>query len=112
MQNFCDLKKDISLKQRRLYELKPVLDSPKDTIKYEQIDRIECEILHDEEAIEVSEHLENVQSTHEEVGRISSPKHVRRKQKLSQSNEKLRCNICGRFLSNNGSLKRHTDRVG
>ena len=118
LKNFCDLKKDLSSKQNRLYEDEPIFE-PLFKVDPADYEAIVVEALEDEGTMGISEvffgdfHSDETisVSTKSRTKQALSTPSVTPSMKKSQLKEKLFCNECGISLANNISLKRHIDRV-
>ena len=116
---FYHFKKDLSLKQQRLYELLPF--QPKELPTQEKLTNQQGE--EEFTAVEGLEDviLEHVRKEQIQVTTRISPEARRkpRKQKIEKAiveivlvkDEKFHCNDCGIYVANNVSLKRHYERV-
>lgn len=118
LRNFCDLKKDLSLKQQQLYgilELAPVYVASlkDDALDGEEITFVEAldDAVLEQGGLEAFTLISEANS--DELQTSVATRKTRRKQLLDTTTdkEKLHCDECGIFLASNISLRRHVDRI-
>lgn len=133
LKNFYHLKKDLSLKQKRLYDFLPINFSFKQEVNKEPTDYDEAVVIEALDDVLLGSDLHPQENSTNgnlyvplDVPVIIQPhttatktKRTPRKptievvavEKCSLLKEKFQCNECGIFVSSNISLKRHVERV-
>lgn len=123
LKKFQLFKRDLNIKQHRLYELIPsgvILKSTFQDVEEEPLDSQEVLVEALDETFAESDYFiftdDHNQNAENKAETLNPPK-SRRKQNIieHQSHDKikkhLQCNECGLFLSSDASMKRHLERV-
>lgn len=122
LRNFAHLKKDLVLKQKRLYDLLPLPSAPLFVSCFKEEKNTEVkqpEFRVVEEALDEAYEQENLSDEDVQAGdliEIVLKKSLQKQnvgtevREKNENNTKFQCE-CGLILSNKFSLKRHVDRV-